>query len=341
MNTSNCFLLIQSQVELKNRSHEVSDQIPSKLTEPSAPYLISIETIWSYFSKSLLISRNFLNGAMQTNLWSQIGSSEATKKIQSAVLQSKLFSICSVPFNIRALKSQLGKINASFLYRDIEGLFLASLSVSIIATDIIDSLATFTNAALQTFASSSSQALSSLGMPIGFTLVALGAISRSTRMLHYQQFRDLLSQEVFLTNAEISLEECKAQLQKFFKEKLRLDNLKSQAFWQRRMSADAWKLLMTIQRSLESSSPLTPDQLVAIRETFKQIDSLIQEEMAVNCGYIATNVAIFASLCLFVFSSPSPLPYFLLAASWSSRIMLQAYQDYRSHQIANRYNISG
>lgn len=294
------------------------------------------EKIWSYAGKSLVVARNLLNGALRTCYWISSSAPSTIGKIQTVITQSKIFSIIGVPFHAVSIAALSGKIGNSFTVNDLEGIFLGILSSSILLLDAVDSLTTSVNAATQTFASTSIQWMSAIGLPIGFGIVGLGSISRGIRLYNLNQFCRSLEQATFMKGT-LSPQELRSSLSRFLKENLNLgDKLKETAL-ERHTNRATVELLKDLQASLEQIGDLNDSQADAILKTLRQIDVSLRKEMLVQGCYVTTNILMFTALCLFLLAPPSSaVPFFLLAASWSTRLILQGYQDFIQERLPEK-----
>jgi hypothetical protein len=140
------------------------------------------EHLWSYLGKISLLARSILNAAARSCSIIAMAGSHFPDVVKDITNQLKLLSIVSLPFSVVDIHSAAGKIFAGFLAKDAEGSVLSALSFTIIAADIVDSVATFINAALVLSSANPIALFSAIGLPLGFTMVGLGIISRTIQI---------------------------------------------------------------------------------------------------------------------------------------------------------------
>ena len=169
----------------------------------------TMEQAWSYIGKIVILARNVLNAAAKHV--SQIGQG-FVQNVKNLTVQMKLLSIVSIPFSLYSLITTAQKIFRSFLINDKEGIALATLTFSILAADIFDSVTTFVNSVL-TVASIPFQVLASASLPVAFAISGLGTIARSIQIAKTYSLYQNIKEEILSNEAYKN----KALLKKFIK----------------------------------------------------------------------------------------------------------------------------
>lgn len=302
-------------------------------TAPNGKYL-AMEKAWSYTSKSLAATRNMLNASLRSCRWFSMCGSRTAQKVQNGITRSKMLSIIAIPFNAISISTQAAKIGQSYNQRDWEGIYLGLLSFAILLGDTVDSLATSVNAALTTFASTSNSVLSSLGLPLGFFLVSFGSLSRGIRIYNLNQFCSKMGNYRFmLSGSKMTPEEIRSSASRFLNDLGLNKSKRNLVALERHTTTAAANLMKDLRDALKKPGPINDKEAVKILEAFHQIDRALQEEMAVQGGYAATNLLIFTSLCLLATSFITSVPYLLLTLGWSGRLLLQSYQDFYQKRL--------
>jgi|GEM_PF-5569081 len=286
------------------------------------------EQAWGYAGKSLIISRNILNAGLRSGLWHSLGGSGTVLKIQTAITRSRLFSIINLPFNSVSISAQAAKIKQSLARSDNEGLGLSLLTFAILIGDSLDSLATVANAALDTFFSTTSPLISSIGLPLGFAINGMGSLSRGIRLYHLEQACRGLENQCFMkSGSDMKPEEIRSSVSLYLNG-LGLNDPNKRIVLERHTTNGAANLLKELNDSLNQAGLFDEKRAAKVLETLHQINGSLRKEMTVQTAYAATNLLIFTSLCLMLASVTLELPFILLAISWSARLILQVYQDF-------------
>lgn len=305
--------------QIRERPFPPAGRTPS---QASRVYRVA-EKGWSYGGKSLTVTRHALNAGLRASLWA---GKESARKVQGVISRSKLFSALSVGFNLAAFSTHAAKIQKNYERSDIEGLSLALLTFAILIGDTIDSILTSVNGAIETLALTPSQWIASIGLPLGFTIVSLGSLSRAIRLYHLHQASSALSSLEFMKTSGMRPQEIHRIATRFLKA-LKLDDPKELAAIERHTTDGAAKLLKDLSSSLEKLDTSDEMNSAEVVKTFHRIQKHLREEMAIQIAYCASNLLIFTSLCLMAASLVTALPFILLGTAWTARLLIQLYQD--------------
>lgn len=279
--------------------------------------LDSSEHVWSYLGKLVILTRHALNITVKTCQRLAMCCS-LNRRILNAVTRLKLFSIVSVPFSIFSVHSTAQKLFKSFHLRDKEGIALTSLSLAIIATDIVDSLATFTNAALTTLSKAPVALFSTLGMPIAYALIGMGSVSRTIQLIKtYSLFK------------EFQKAGKRETLEQFLEAKLGVEKQleKKRAALLRAAPSDVVKEFEKIAELLKDNRRLTEKEASALLKSLDKISLLLKKKMIADAANLMANILSFIGLTLFLFTVPPVTPFIFLAASMLLKISTLAFQD--------------
>ena len=163
--------------DLIDISHAQKSQ-PKPLSNLVKKVFAACEHVWSYLGKVATLTRHLLNITIKTCHRLSM-CCDFNTRVLSVITRLKLLSLVSVPFSIASIQTVAHKLINSFRLSDGEGVALASLSLTLIATDIVDSLTTFVNATLAIASKAPVKLFSTIGMPLAFTLIGLGTLSPS------------------------------------------------------------------------------------------------------------------------------------------------------------------
>lgn len=164
-------------------SNHPSIPLPIPSPKPRVQNFVStFEAGWNYAGKSLLLTRHVLNSVIRTCRWVCMTCTRTDQKIRALILRLKLFSIISIPLNSCALITQSKRVWQNIQKKDSQGIISTSLSLTILAADILDSMTTFTNATLELLAYRPIAWMSAAGMPLVITMIAGGSLSRGLRL---------------------------------------------------------------------------------------------------------------------------------------------------------------
>jgi hypothetical protein len=295
----------------------------------------SCEQAWAYLGKSLLAARHAMNATIRSGRWIAIGCKDI-KRIQTAVIRLKLFTVLSIPFSAVSLPSLIAKIGQNVRWKDVEGTFLASLSFGLVATDMFDSLTTFVNALLQTFSYPTVGWISTMGAPLAFSMTAMGSLSRSIRLTRLGEFHRELEKELInkMSNRLLPDEELHEMVKDYLEAKLgafeegRLQSQKNEAAMERKTNAKTVAMLKELKALFQTNSQLTDEETKRVLAILKKIKSTVREEMGIQAVYLFTNILNGIAVALFFVPTLPPLPFILLGISILTRLAIQFYQDH-------------
>lgn len=308
----------------------------------------TFESSWSYIGKILLATRHFLNGASRDVDAIAIFGKNFTQGIANNVIRLKLFSIVSVPFGMKDTYGVFEKIIAGLNLKDVEGVALNSLSITIILADVVDSITTFLNAASTLIVGSSIQAFASLGLPLGFTIPGVGTISRTIQVVKslglYKNVQDQL-----LNNKNVNKDSLKAflestlgiskelkellavpkdQLSSEQKEQIEILKEKSKQAILRSATPDIVNDLEDLLRfvDMEINSDSLENQR-HVEKILNRIQNQLLRKVKTHLFGIIANLFSLAALSLFAVGFASSLPFFLLSVSFAIRLLGVMHQN--------------
>lgn len=184
------------------------------------------EHLWSYLGKIVLLIRSLLNIAIRNSYIIAAAGKNFPQTVKDTITRMKLFSIVSVPFSLVNLDSTVRKIFNSFLLNDREGMALSTLSFTIIAADVIDSVTTFINASLALSSANPIGIFSALGLPLGFTMSGLGTISRTIQVAKAANLYRNIDKEISVTSEQQDqMLEFQKNIQQHHAKKMKVDTL--------------------------------------------------------------------------------------------------------------------
>lgn len=281
------------------------------------------EHVWSYLGKTIILTRQLMNAATKSRKWINFLGQDLLGRFQKTITRLKLFSIVSVPFNLVSLKSISEKIFKNYTINDMEGVRSGSLTATIIAIDVFDSISTFVNAVLELSARVPIASLSALGIPSGFAMSGLGTISRSLQITKICQVYKSISnvqkamREAFLEK-KLGVNQIRANLSAPLTEKV----LKA-------LPGDIESQLRKLNQLInnESTETFTPDQLKEISQILAGIQGTIKKKFVVEGLGIFANTLNISALSLICLGTVSSQPFLLMASCYFTRILSLAYQD--------------
>lgn len=302
------------------------------------------EQIWSYAGKMLSITRSLLTAAaVSTRVVSQLGA-DFPAKVKNIVTHLKLFSICSVPFNLVDMKTTCEKIGKSSAINDKEGIAMGALSFTVLVTDTFDSITTFVNSVLATLTSCPMQIFSSLGLPAAFVMTSLGSIARTIQIakashLYCKINPEIASEGKFNTKSELkaSLKETlglegKKKLRPDQRSQLALDNIKEKkkAVISRMIPKDATQAFENVYKTLKTNktAPMTDSDRSILSEGLKTIRSHLQKKIGIEGVGLLANLAVISGLVLLTLGITTPLPFILMAIAGIAKLATHIYQEY-------------
>lgn len=264
------------------------------------------ENGWTYASKSFIATRHFLNASIRSCRWFALGCRNMDQRVMSIVTKLKLFSIVSVPLNLHVLPAKIKELWKNLKRHDAQGVILGTLSITLITTDVIDSLATFTNAALQTLSFSAIGLLSDASLPLAFTLIGVGSISRIIRLFYLKKLQTALRDQA---------------ITEFLNERLGSINSPDRAKNESTLERQANGQILTLIKELEKDQG---SQAVIL----KQVMILLNKEIRLQILTLFANSMNFAGICLFLTPASPAVSFLLLGMGFSMRLGIQAYQDF-------------
>ena len=149
--------------------------------------------VWSYAGKSFLIARNLLNASARSGRIKALAGKNFSDQVKTITTHMKLLSIVSVPFSLMDLHMSIQKAWKSLKANDKTGLTLNALSSTILVLDILDSMSTFVNAALGVMGRELNAPLSALGLPMAFTMLGIGSMTRVIHIFKTKQLNRKMS----------------------------------------------------------------------------------------------------------------------------------------------------
>lgn len=264
------------------------------------------ENAWTYASKSFIVTRHFLNASIRSCRWFALGCRNLDHRVMSIVTKLKLFSIVSVHFNLAVLPAKVKELWKNIIWRDTQGVILGTLSITLITTDVIDSLATFTNAALQTLSFSAIGLLSDAGLPLAFTLIGIGSISRTIRLFYLKKLQAALKDQAIPDFLNKKLGSINSP-----------DRAKNESSFERQTNRQIMALIKKLEREQESQGAI-----------LKEVMTLLNKEIRIQILTLIANSLNFAGICLFLTPASPAVPFLLLGMGFSTRLGIQAYQDF-------------
>lgn len=303
-NENNFFLNNQFSTKLK-KIHEIADHT------------------WSYLGKVIIFTRHLLNAASKNcHLISLLGK-DLPQRIAKTILRLKLFSILSVPLSLASLKSTSEKIFKNFLINDKEGIALSSLTFTITAIDVLDSISTFVNTVLNLWSRPSIASLSALGLPFGFAMSGLGIVSRIIQVAKTHQVSKSVSdirKEMLKTLLENKLGI--TEMQAITKTHLTEKSLKAIPGEIEFKLRELYGLI-----SADRIQRFTVQEMNEISQLLDNIQAQLKKKFIIEGVGIFANTLIISALFLFCLGSLSATPFLILASSFFIRIFSLIYQD--------------
>lgn len=315
----------------------------NKLQHVAQETFKKFDKAWSYAGKSILLTRHVLNATVRSCRWVALTCGKTTQKIQATILRLKLFSIFSVPLNAAMIPALVNKIWKNMHWGDGKGTALSTLSCVVVLTDIVDSLSTFTNAILQTFSKEPIAWVSGIGMPLAFSLVGMGSVSRIVKLSHLFCFlrdvdRKLL---VKLSSERLNQDELKEIFEDFVTSKLPehfnwkgelSDEMKQyqDSFLERQTNGKSAKLLGKMIEILKGHDRLEEKQIEEVLNIMEEVVDALHLERKLQGWFLAANLVVLIGLSLFYFPVAAVIPFLVLAVSMSMRLGGQFYQDLHS-----------
>jgi hypothetical protein len=312
------------------------------------------EHAWDYLGKIVPIVRACLNAAINSAQFVASASTKAVKNMRTAIPCLKLFSIISIPFTCVSLVKKVEAIIKDIWIRDIEGILLDGLSVTILAIDLFDTLTTFVNATLAA-ASIPFQILAEVAMPIAYILSGLGIVSRTiqigkTAYLYYQLHTGLLSHGEWKSRAELkeflenlltepaandptNKQECDEREAKIARKHASL--LRSSSA---NVIAELSQMLETVQSNTVET--LSPEEVALFSQKLQSIQWALWKKTAINLCSILANTVTISALILFSVGTQGSLPFVLVGTAFVIRLAIRVYEDVQTNYPYNQPQIS-
>ncbi len=325
-----------------NTSYNVfgNNSVYKKLqNQPDRPLYDTVEHGWRYIGKINITLRNLLNAAARIPEVIEAAGQNFPVKVKNLTTHMKLAAIVSVPFSLYDLKYAADKIYKSFVFEDCEGVALSSLSFSLIATDMVDSITTFVSAALAIAEYEPLQILSNLSLPLPIALASMGTVNRTIQITKAYRLNQLVS-EILLPQSRNKLPQA---LKIFIKDqitttasKLNLGEIseKKKAAILRSAPKEIVDELIKLYEILKNQTSIsfTTQQVERIYKSLDLIQAHLQKKMNIELLNIFANLVILTALWLFSMATVGPLPFILIATGFTTRIIAVAYHEFRNVQ---------
>ncbi len=320
------------------------------------------EKFWSYGGKIALIGRNLLNAAARSPLIISRTSPNFPNNVKVIVTHMKLLSIISIPFNLVDLSDIVKRVYKSFLIKDSEGLAMASIAFTLTAADTFDATTTFVNS-LFSVLKINTQILAAAGLPIGFTIVGIGTVSR---IIH-------IAKTVFLhkkiSPGNFSLIENKNRLifKKEFEKILGIGELETiiKDLSQGKIDPPTLKRLQSltekkksiIQRMIPKNAAESFENIISllncnkdkdftdqeIKIIFQHLDVIrthLEKKLYVEVLGLVANIFVISALVLFSIGNATALPFLLMAIAFAIRLSNLFYQNQKIQLVFKQKEIS-
>jgi hypothetical protein len=308
------------------------------------------EHLWSYLGKIALIIRSFLNATARNVSFVCKAGKDYADKLKNFTTHMKLLSIVGVIFSMVDLQASYQKFLKNVFFKDWEGIALSTISVTIIASDILDSVTTFVNTTLAIACAKTVSLFSALGLPLGFVMSGLGTVSRMVQIakasiLHGKIHHEIISKRYldktllknFLEKTLCFSEELKIllsippdQLMRLQKEKIQELQEANKAVILRAAPSEAVQdmegLLVMLQNSAGAHLSVAIQEQVGNR--LEIIEKHIRKKMAIDSLGITGNMFSLSALILFAGGASGSLPFSLLVFAFSARLFSVIYQDH-------------
>lgn len=293
--------------------------------------LNAVETGWNYVGKTMLLSRHILNATIKGCTWFVKRCSCSTSSpLSDAVRRLKLFTIISIPINLQYIPTLAGRVKQNFLWKDAKETVLAVSSLAALLMDTVDTVATFTNAALQTLSLSVPAVVSAVGMPLSYGMLSLGAANRVVRIWDMTKFL----KETRNVKLNGTPEEVKAELQTFLNAHLPRsadsdERRHTESNLEKKSNGRALRSLKQLE-ALAAKEGFTAQEAQEAAELLAGISRHVCHERKIHAVYLTANAVALTAMAFFTLSIGAVAPYVLLAASTAVRLSAQIYQDKKS-----------
>lgn len=297
----------------------------------------------SYTSRVTSLVRSILN-VVAAN--ASMAGTRAADKLREISLHLKFVSIVSVPFTLVSMCSSAKKIFRNICTRDGEGFSMNSLSFSIMAADIVDTMTTFVNTSLTVANSSPIHAFVVIGSPLGFFICGAGVLTCSYRVAKAARLYFALNPETLLegNNKKARLEKAlgiRADAKKIRRsnegtvqlsegEKTRLAERKI-AVMKRHIPEEVQKELNAVFEVLDKKTPLTASEKIAMKQKLDKIRASLRKKMFVDTVNLVTFSVALIALSFFYVEGGYALwfaGYLLVTFVSAVRLGMLMYGDY-------------
>lgn len=307
------------------------------------------ETVWSYFGKINLITRNLMNASARNIHILAIAGKNYVCTIRNITTHMKLFALASVIFSWNDVSSVAKKVFNGITHKDREGIILGSISFTVIAADIIDSLTTFWNSASTILTTQPIALFSAIGLPLAYTMSTLGAVSRTIQIAKAHSLYSQINQQIlskksldknhmkeFLETVLGKNEEMKSllnlkpeQLTSEKRKRLEILKEKSKATILRSAPAAAVKDLEQLLNYFENTTNevFSKEHMETIVKSLENVQLELKKKMKNDALGLFASVLSFTAATLFLLGSVSFWPFLILATAFSIRLASVIYQN--------------
>lgn len=290
----------------------------------------NFEFVWKYMGKTFIISRNLGNAAIRIpRILSHVGEN-FPHSVKNYANYTKLLALVSVPISLYDLEAVAKKIFKSISDKDAEGVALNTLSFSIIALDVIDSIATFISARIAIAGLEPIQLLSTLGLPLPLAMSSMGIVSRTIQIAKSHHLFTKINREI-KNQPKDSL---KPQVKVFIEEILMENGAvseKKKAALLRYAPQTVFSELVLLHKEMNSFMaflPLTERKIHVINTGFEKVQSKLNEKMKLDMVGITANLTLLFAMGLFSIGAAGATPFLLVSTGFALRIGTTFYQDY-------------
>lgn len=304
-----------------------TQQMPfrKKMSDAVSRAFASVEQGWNYAGKTFLLSRHVLNGTIKSCSWFlKRCCCTGNTRLSDAVRRLKLFTIISIPINLKQIPGLAGRVKQNFQWRDPKETLLAGISLSVLLMDTIDTLATFTTAALQTLSIAVPAIVSAVGTPLAYGMLTLGASNRIVRIRDMTKFL----KETGKVNVSGTPEEVKTALQLYLKSNT-TGGKHEESVVAKKSNERAVQTIKSLE-TLVAKEEFSHEEVREATVLLADISRHIRRERKIHAAYLTANVVSLTALSFFSLSIGTVSPFVLMAASVAIRLSTQLYQDKKS-----------
>lgn len=310
----------------------------------SAAYKHS-EHAWNYIGKLESLARQTLNTLIRTSRLIALTGKRFTKNVTTAITSMKLLSIVGISFSLVSLKNTALKIFQQMRYRDAEGVALGSLSFTITAGGVFDSVTTFVNAVLTLASKPVVGLFSAVGIPLGLALSSLGIIQRGIDItkafslycalppedaaFQPEALQGFLEKALGVTAKESKRihDKAKGNAERAGQLTQRLKD-KKQAALLRSATGGAAKELTELRDYLLAASDLSAEDVKAhAAKVVNHVCSKLKQKIGLDFMGIVANLFSIAALALLCVGIVTPVPFIFFALSLVIKLIALVLQD--------------